>query len=117
MRGRETLLDASVSFLAPMGEDRRVKPFPAQQRADGSTAGSRVGFGQDLELVGGGEAPPLSAWSYFRVGVPFGAGLGGRSTALGLATLVRASFCGPQGRSNSIHLLIVHAGSLSRPAH
>ena len=61
--GRETLLDASVSFLAPMGEDRRVKPFPAQQRADGSTARSRVGFGQDLELVGGWEAPPLCAWS------------------------------------------------------
>ena len=60
--------------------------------------------------------PQLRRLSGSRIGVAIGTGLGGRYTALRLATLVFASFQGPQGRGKTIDLLLVHAGSLSRPA-
>ena len=65
----QSLAHASVTFAPPGRQQRRVKPFPAEQCSDAAGAFGLVGFRQDVLFVLGGEAAALGLGYDFRVGV------------------------------------------------
>ena len=88
----ELLQRAVLALLAPVRQMRRVQALAAQQLADLTRPGARVGLGQDPRLVLRGERPALGLLDQLRVRDPLRRGApAGPESQLGYASLVFAA--------------------------
>ena len=85
----QRVANAGGALAPPSRQQRRVQPFPAEERSDATGAFRLVGFGQDALFVLGGEATALGLGDDLRVGVGvrFGAGFAASGTPVALAAL------------------------------
>ena len=89
----EGLEVGGVAFAAPVGQQRRVETFAAEEGTDAADTSGLIGFGKNAEFEFGGEASALG------LGDDFGIGMGG----------------GRRGDGGK-RLLFIHRENPSRPA-
>src|SRR5437773_11187466 len=117
-------LEDSIGPLSPpIGQQRRVQTFAAEQSAQAaSRRRSRFGFCKDALFIFSGVGPPLWFGNYFWVrpctSDRFGARFGCRCTAVRLASLAFAPFRVSQTPRRKNNTKRIHTCPfLSRPAH
>lgn len=88
----EGLEVGGVAFAAPVGQERGVETFAAEESADSAGTFGLIGLGEDAEFVFGGEASALGLGDDFGIGVGEG----------GAAILPSARLRSPSLRSGSL---------------